>query len=237
LSADVHPLKHFIVEYGYAVLLALLVHGLVFSLLLTTRVTAPVQQPEIEPITSFLYQPPVPRPAVVIPPAPDAAATPEPDNVPSAAPSDVSTKQQTTVLGRPNSAEQDTGTEPLTATQATAKNSESLAQRALNRVAEPDLAAIEQAANTSYQQYLQKQQQPRLTVDRKHWPISQDPVTHVVAQLDDGRQIVRTKEGCRIGDPSKDGFGALMAAKLVPCGDEIKTSELLKQALDKHIKH
>jgi hypothetical protein len=28
----------------------------------------------------------------------------------------------------------------------------------------------------------------------------------------------------------------VMAAKLVPCGDEVSTSTLLKQAMDKHIK-
>ena len=197
----------------------------------------PVQQPEIEPITSFLYQPPAPRPAVVIPPAPDAVATPDPAKVPPAAPADVSAKQQTAVSGRLTSAVKDTGQELLPAAPVTAKGSESLVQRALSRAAAPDHPAIEQAANTSYQQFLKKQQQPRLTVDRKHWPISQDPKAQVVAQLDDGSQIIRTKDGCRIADPTLDGFEALMAANpFVPCGDEISTSALLKQALDKHIK-
>lgn len=218
-------------------LLALLVHALILTSLLTMKFSPPRQLPVAEPIISFLYQPPAPSPAVVIPQAPNAEVTPDPDKAPPEAPSDVSTKQKTAVSGRQTSAEQDAGQELLPAAPATAKSSESLVQRALNRVAEPDQAAIEQAANTSYQQFLQKQQQPRLTVDKKHWPISQDPAQQVVAQLNDGKHIVRISKGvCVIGDPTLDGFEELMAAKRVPCGDEEATSVMLKQALNKHIK-
>lgn len=112
-----------------------------------------------------------------------------------------------------------------------------LAQRVLNRVVEPDHAAIDRAATASYQRFIQQQQQPRLTVDKKHWPVSQNPAQHVLAHLDDGKHIVRIRKGvCVIGDPTLDGFEGMMAAKRVPCGDEVSTSALLKQTLDKHIK-
>lgn len=113
-----------------------------------------------------------------------------------------------------------------------------LAQRALNRGATVDPAAIEQAAMANYQQQLQAQQQPKITVEKRHQALSTDPARQVVAQLADGRQLIRTKGGCYIADPSKHGFDALMAAKLMPCGDEddSSTSALLQQALEKHIK-
>ena len=102
-----------------------------------------------------------------------------------------------------------------------------LAQRALSRAATPSARAIEDAATASYQQFLQAQQQPKMTVEKRHQELSADPA----------QQVVRIKEGvCVIGDPALDGFEQLMAAKKVPCGDEAKTSDLLKQALEKHLK-
>src|SRR5690606_30308931 len=97
-------------------------------------------------------------------------------------------------------------------------------------------AAVEQAAAASYQQLLQAQQRPKITVEKRHQQLSSDPAGQVIAQLDDGRQLIRSKGGCRIADPSKDGFDALMALKTVPCGDEENSSALLQQALEKHIK-
>lgn len=113
-----------------------------------------------------------------------------------------------------------------------------LAQRALNRGGTIDPAAIEQAATAGYQQQLQAQQQPKITVEKRHQALSTDPARQVVAQLGDGRQLIRTKGGCRVADPSKQGFDALMAARMVSCGDEDdhNTSALLQQALEKHIK-
>ncbi|SNY59758.1 hypothetical protein SAMN06297280_3678 [Arsukibacterium tuosuense] len=236
LSAVTHPLTRFISEYGNAVLLALLIHGLIFALLLSLPVSQHAVLPPAEPIASFLYQPPPPSPPSVTEQAPEKAmtagsvaseqkltenagmATPQPDVSPATPPAI------------------DQAPPAMAVSQTRPAQQSNLAQRALNRVAEPDQAAIDRAATASYQQFIQQQQQPKLTVDKQHWPISQDPKAQVVAQLDDGLQIIRTKDGCRIGDPSKDGFAALMAAKRVPCGDEISTRELLKQALDKHIK-
>ena len=111
-----------------------------------------------------------------------------------------------------------------------------LAQRAFNRAATIDPVAIEQAATAGYQQFLQVQQQPKLTVEKRHQSLSQNPAHQVVAQLNDGKQLVRVKGGCRLADPTKQGFDALMAAKMVPCGDEDDSSALLKRALQKHSK-
>ena len=235
-----HPLKRFIFEYGHAVLLAVLVHIVILALLLTTKFSQPASPPVAEPIISFLYQP---QPAAKQSPEatlPDNPLTDEhriadelieqtivSDGGAGSMPPELNPPTITTDIADQNINSAD---KPMLV------NGESLAQRALNQVSKPDHAAIDRAATASYQQFLRKQQQPRLTVDKKHWPISQDPKAQVVAQLGEGLQIIRTKDGCRIGDPSKDGFAALMAAKRVPCGDEVSTSVLLKQALDKHIK-
>src|SRR5690606_38832589 len=113
----------------------------------------------------------------------------------------------------------------------------SLVQRALNQAATVNPAAIDQAAAASYQQLLQAQQQPKITVEKRHQQLTTDPAGQVFAQLNDGRQLIRVKGGCRMADPGKEGFDALMAANaVVPCGDEEDSSALLKQALEKHIK-
>jgi hypothetical protein len=236
LSAVSHPLQRFISEYGNAVLLALLIHGLIFALLMSTPVKQQYVPPPAEPIASYLYQAPAVQPAAPTAQAPEQAATEGltareqqvAENTGSVTP-DIKVPAV-----KPSAIDQ---TLPAVAiSQARPEQHSSLAQRALNRVAKPDQAAIDRAAAASYQQFLQ-QQQPRLTVDKKHWPVSQNPAQQVVAQLDDGRHIVRISKGvCVFGDPTLDGFEVLMAAKRVPCGDEVSTRTLLKQALDKHIK-
>jgi hypothetical protein len=240
LSAVIHPLQRFISEYGNAVLLAMLVHMAILALLLTTKFSQPVSPPVAEPIISFLYQPP---PAEKPPAKATLPDNPLPDEqrmademVEQAIVSDGSAGNMSPELipstTTPDVADQNT----RSADNTTLVQGKSLAQRALHQVAKPDQAAIDRAAAASYQQFLQ-QQQPRLTVDKKHWPVSQNPAQQVIAQLDDGRHIVRISKGvCVFGDPTLDGFEVLMAAKRVPCGDEVSTSTLLKQALDKHIK-
>lgn len=239
MPAVIPPLKRFISEYGNAVLLALLVHGLILAILLTMSVRQHIPLPQAEPITSFLYQPPLQSPPAVIKPTAEADipeivnASPEPP-APLIPTPDGSFDIQTAVSPPQSAAENNARQSPIVTSPAAASET-SLAQRALNQVIKPDQAVIEQAATASYQQFLQ-QQQPRLTVDKQHWPLSQNPAQLVIAQLNDGRQIIRIEGGCRIADPTLDGFEALMALKYVPCGDEIKTTELLKQALDKHNK-
>ncbi|MAA93455.1 MAG: hypothetical protein CML22_10835 [Rheinheimera sp.] len=241
LAAVIHPLQRFSTEYGNAVLLAVLLHIVILALLLTTKFSQPVSQPVAEPIISFLYQPP---PAAKPPPKATLPANSLPNEqrmadevIDQTLTSDGSSEdlppefKPATIM--PDDADQKT----RSANNTRLVQGQSLAQRALHQVAKPDQAAIEQAASGSYQQFLQKQQQPRLTVDRKYWPVSQGPAQQVVAQLNDGRHIVRISKGvCVFGDPTLDGFEALMAAKRVPCGDEVSTSALLKQALEKHSK-
>ena len=239
LAAVTHPLKRFIGEYGMAMLLAVVVHIVILALLLTTF-SQPVSPPVAEPIISFLYQPP---PAAKQPPVATLPDNPLADEqsmademVEQAMVSDDSAGNLPPELNPLTKTTDIVGQNINSADKKMLVNGESLAQRALNQVSKSDYAAIDRAATARYQQSLQKQQQPRLTVDKKHWPLSQEPAKHVLAQLNDGRQIIRTKEGCRMADPMLDGFAGLMAAKPVPCGDETASSELLKQALDKHIK-
>jgi|GEM_PF-1183419 hypothetical protein len=231
--------------YGRPVLLALLLHAVLLAALLQTEFTPlakPVSEPAVfEPIVSYLYQPPRPAPAEIQQPAREDIATPE--EMPSAATEVVSpavkaeqrpvSLQQSAATPLPDRPDK-LRTEDTEHTITTPR--QSLTQRAFNRAATVDPVAIEQAAQAAYQQFLQTQQQPKMTVEKRHQQLSRDPALQVAAQLDDGKQLIRIKGGCRIADPTKDGFDGLMAARMVPCGDEEKTSDLLKQALEKHSK-
>lgn len=224
--------------YGRPVLLALLLHAVLLAALLQTEFT-PLAKPAVfEPIVSYLYQPPRPAPAEMQQPAREDSVTPEvmqsaPAKVVSPAVTAEASQQQSAATVSPDRPDklsiEDTEHSITTPRQ-------SLAQRAFNRAATVDPVAIEQAAQAAYQQFLQTQQQPKITVEKRHQQLSRDPALQVVAQLDDGKQLIRIKGGCRIADPTKDGFDGLMAARMVPCGDEAKTSDLLKQALEKHSK-
>lgn len=236
-------LNSFSQTYGQPALLALLLHAALLAVLLQTEFTPlPLAKPPLtEPIVSYLYQPPRPAPAEVQQPARENSVAPE---VVQSAPANT-VPPAVTEEQRPASQQQSAAT-PLPdrpdklSTEGTEHTittpRQSLAQRAFNRAATVDPVAIEQAAQAAYQQFLQTQQQPKMTVEKRHQELSNDPAQQVVAELGDGIQLIRIKGGCRIGDPAKDGFDGLMAARVVPCGDEAKTSDLLKQALEKHSK-
>ncbi|MEH8019436.1 hypothetical protein MN202_19555 [Rheinheimera muenzenbergensis] len=239
-------LTAFIRKYGGPAVLALLLHALLLAAVLTTDFPVALKEPPAVPIVSYLYQPPQPV-AVEQPPQPLAemataveAVQPVTTNAASPAAVTEPPAEQRLPARQQSSAESlaDTAArpEPEGDRHAAASPQQSLAQRALNRAATVNPAAIEQAAAASYQQLLQAQQQPKLTVEKRHQQLTEDPAGQVIVKLDDGRQIVRTKGGCRIADPTKDGFDALMAARPVPCGDEEHSSALLKQALEKHRK-
>ena len=230
--------------YGRPVLLALLLHGMLLAAVLQTRFSPTTKQTQSEPVLSYLYQPTLPVQAGI--PAPMAENTSAPDAMQPG----LTNQHQTSALDARQPAATPALAEPLlqqqveTATKGsaelvTAPVRTGLAQRALNRAATTSPDVLQQAATAGYQQQLQAQQQPKITVEKRHQALSSDPARQVVAQLADGRQLIRTKGGCRVADPSKQGFDALMAANaVVPCGDEddSSTSALLKQALEKHIK-
>ncbi len=217
---------------------------MLLAALLDTRFSPVAPPPQPEPVLTYLYQPTLPV-QTDIAPQPMAENTLAPDAMqPELTHDDKSTVPAAgQAVATPAAAVQPMQdktpspdrqyTEPVTPI-----TRPGLAQRALNRGATVDPAAIEQAAMANYQQQLQAQQQPKITVEKRHQALSTDPARQVVAQLADGRQLIRTKGGCYIADPSKHGFDALMAAKLMPCGDEddSSTSALLQQALEKHIK-
>lgn len=228
-------------NYGRPALLALLLHALLLVALHQTEVTPPAKLAVSEPIVSYLYQPPRPAPAEVQPPVTENTVAPEvvksaPVNIvsPAVAAEQRPASQQQSATPLPDRPDK-LSTEY--AEHTTAAPRQSLAQRAFNRAATVDPVVIEQAAAANYQQFLQTQQQPKMTVEKRHQELSNDPAQQVVAQLGDGIQLIRIKGGCRIADPSKGGFDGLMAANaVVPCGDEAKTSDLLKQSLEKHSK-
>lgn len=221
-------------------LLTLLLHGVLLLALLTTKIPQLAQAPQSAAIVSYLYQP---QPSIPSETA-QASANDMPTEPESVAPVLQSTAPEVTPQKPTDQAQgatesvPDIASTPLAGAKAPAAAipSPNLAQRALNQAATVNPAAVEQAATASYQQLLQAQQRPKITVEKRHQQLSSDPAGQVVAQLDDGRQLIRSKGGCRIADPSKDGFDALMALKTVPCGDEENSSALLQQALEKHIK-
>lgn len=223
--------------FGRELLLALLLHLLLLVALMHTKLDPAPKRAPVEPIVSYLYQPPAVTLDIVVEPTPVADPTTaqaadregKDSRVLSAPPAAVTAKTKSSNKAATQVAVAETAiTTPVVTT--------SLAQRALQRAATTSPAQMEQAAARSYQQYLSTQQEVKLTVEKRHQQLSSDPAKQVIAQLDNGLQLIRTKDGCRIGDPSKDGFDALMAAGRAPCGDEISNKELLKQALEKHIK-
>lgn len=234
-------------SYGVAISLALVLHILLLLALWLTRFSPPAKPVTVTAITSFLYQP-IPAVKVEdIPPLPadeQTAAQLKPDvNSGEVSGSNVATEPaQKAVLPtvvKQAAAEQANAqrTAAEHAIQPQKQPQPGLAERTLNRAATPSSAVMQQAADASYQQFLQSQQQPKAKVHKRYQQLSRDPAGQVLAQLDDGKQLIRTKDGCRIADPAKDGFEGLMATRPVPCGDEVSRSALLQQALEKHSKH
>ncbi|WP_027670991.1 hypothetical protein [Rheinheimera baltica] len=241
MSGVILAVKVFLQAYGRALALALLLHLLFLTALLQTRFTPLAKPPAAEATVSYLYQPPPPlqqkAQALSVPESSDktepVATTTAPAVVEKSA-KKVDTRSAVVAEKLPDIVDQP---EKKHTEQAATTLQLSLAQRALNRAATSVPASIEQAASAGYQQFMQAQQQPKMTVEPRHYQLDPDPAKQVLAKLDNGKQLVRIKGGCRIVDPNLDGFEALMAANpVVPCGDEAKTSDLLKQALDKHSK-
>lgn len=232
MSGVIAAVKRWAADYAGAALLAVLLHALLLAGFLQLEFTQVPSPKPAAPIVSYLYQPP----PIQVVAAPAESHAPEPE--PAALPAELSAAPEQEVAapaGTDNAAtaaDMVSETPPVTAILPSALEPEQynrggLAQRALSRAATPSARAIEDAATASYQQFLQAQQQPKITVEKRHQELSADPAQH----------MVRIKEGgCVIGDPALDGFEQLMLAKRVPCGDEAKTSDLLKQALEKHLK-
>lgn len=240
--------------YGRELLLALLLHLLLVAALIQTKLTQPAKPKPTEPIASYLYQPPlaevkiiaaskdIAEPEVIVEPKPEptsAETSPEISNAAKPVAQSMQTQAKPLAVEpeQPQPEASASAQRDITAQAApTAIASSSLAQRALQRAAASSPAQMQQAATSSYQQHISAQQQVKLTVEKRHQQLSSDPAKQVIAQLDHGLQLIRTKDGCRISDPTKDGFEALMAAGRAPCGDEVSNKALLKQALEKHIK-
>ena len=240
--------------YGRELLLALLLHLLLVAALMQTKLTQPAKPKPTEPIVSYLYQPPLAEVKIIAASKdiaePEVIVEPKPEPTSAEASLELSTAAKPVVLSmqtrakplavepEPPQPDVSASTQREIAAQPapTAIASSSLAQRALQHAAASSPAQMQQAATSSYQQHISAQQRVKLTVEKRHQQLSSDPAKQVIAQLDHGLQLIRTKDGCRIADPTKDGFEALMAAGRAPCGDEVSNKESLKKALEKHIK-
>lgn len=115
-----------------------------------------------------------------------------------------------------------------------AKRSGSLMDRALQQ-----LQSTDGLASTHRTEQQRSFAEPKITVAPRFQEIPRDPARQVIAQLNDGRQIIRTRDGCRMADPGKDGFEALMAARRVACGDEdtADAGQQLQQILQRRSRH
>ena len=244
LTTVIQRLTRLVANDGRPLLLAIALHALLLLLLLSIDMRQPVVPRAVEPIQTYLYQAPklppptlAPTPTLASAPLAEAAAAGIPAVADVTAAGHASPEQDSShpLAPEPDRAEL-TAAPAVQTTVHSAVAVPGLAQRAFNRAATIDPVAIEQAATAGYQQFLQVQQQPKLTVEKRHQSLSQNPAHQVVAQLNDGKQLVRVKGGCRLADPTKQGFDALMAAKVVSCGDEDDSSALLKRALQKHSK-
>lgn len=243
MSGVIAAVKRWAADYAGAALLALLLHALLLAGLLRLEFTQVPPPKPAAPVVSYLYQPPpvqavaaqpesnAPEPAPaalpsVLPATPELSAKPEPE-VAALAGTDNAVTQADAVSEKQPAAAVAPFSAPFSA-QPKQSSAAGLAQRALSSAATPSARAIEDAATASYQQFLQAQQQPKMTVEKRHQELSANPAQHKV----------RIKEGvCVIGDPALDGFEQLMLAKRVPCGDKDASSAILKQALEKHRKY
>lgn len=233
--------------YGRAIVFSALLHALLLAVLFSTEFSPAVKSTPSPAIVSYLYQPPAVTKPLPVESAPEPVAE---KPVPLAEQQPPVVNEASTPITAKGSANttDNSSTRPAAAVNDDARaieNTEnttnsSLVQRALNQASfgqSSQQAAMANAASAAYQQLLQAQQQPKITVEKRYQQLSIDPAGQVFAQLNDGRQLIRVKGGCRMADPGKDGFDALMVANaVVPCGDEEDSSALLKQALEKHIK-
>lgn len=98
----------------------------------------------------------------------------------------------------------------------------SLMDRALRHV-----QPTEELASAHRAQQLQRHAQPKITVEKRY------------QEIHDSSKPIRNSRGCLSGDPSVDGFGfdGLMAAKYVPCGDEISAGQQLQEILQRRSRH
>lgn len=96
----------------------------------------------------------------------------------------------------------------------------SLMDRALRHV-----QPTEELASAHRAQQIQRHAQPKITVEKRY------------QEIHDGSENIRIGDRCLIGDPSKDGFDALMAAKLVDCGDKMSAGQQLQEILQRRSRH
>lgn len=216
-------------------MLSLLAHLLFFLAIWFVRLPSPIQIAQVTPVMSYLYQP---LPVVLPEPLPVEDEVTE--NTADKSHSDSLLSDQVTAIKDVSVSAADN---PMPHTEAAAvaespvaiaaeQKTGSIAERALYRALSADI----DMAGDSYQQFRKQQREPGITTDKRHHALSVDPQQQVLMKLDNGMHIIRTKDGCRLADPSKDGFDGLMAVHQVPCGDETTTAELLKQSLEKHIR-
>lgn len=222
-------------------LLALLGHASIGLLLVQQKWQRPLSPAEpARAIEAYFYQPPLvvsaaeqtmpldePKPAAPEEPAAAldmleevAAITAEQNETPADATAPIGVVVQTSFESVPGSQSLDRAD--------LAERRGSLMDRALQQ-----LQSTDDLASNHYAGQQRRFAEPKITVERRFQQLPSDPAKQVVAQFNDGTQIIRTKNGCRLADPSKDGFEGLMAARRVACGDEEDAGQQLNRILQR----
>ena len=226
-------------EYAVALGWALLLHGLVLILLLHTTLQKPVPLPQAEPISTFLYQP-APKsqqPVAVSTPESPVKVTIASDKLAlqqAAASSNSQPVKATNVSAKvvgearqdePVLARNDIISVPITP-------QPTLAERSLKQLAQPNPQVLTQAADASYQQWHQQQQNPLITIAKQHQQVAADPAKAVLFTYNDGQQLVKLGDKCLIVDPQLSGWEQLITAKGAPC-QESDDAVLFRQTMAK----
>ncbi|MEN3159004.1 hypothetical protein ABC502_11530 [Alkalimonas sp. NCh-2] len=235
LDAEPEPAQFISVSYWqswrFPLLLAVLVHAAIGLLLVQHSWQRPVTTLESpRAIEAYFYQPPV---VAVAEPA-ISHDEPEPATPEELAAALQVVEEAAAMPPLPNETAADAGVstaevpEPSLETaqgnqavgRAFAQSRGSLMDRALQQLQNTDdLASAHRA------QQIQRHAQPSITVEKRY------------QEIQDGSQPIRNARGCLTSDPSKDGFDALMAAKYVPCGDEISAAQQLQEILQRRSRH
>ena len=223
-------------------LLALCGHGLLFWLLSQQSWLRPEQSSATDvAIETYFYQPPTRRlvEPLIVEPVPEPAELPTEPEVsaenPASEPVVITDVDEAVIIPGNVTLEQvdaavktdEWGIEAELVVEAALMAADTSKQGSLMDRALRHVQPTEELASAHRAQQIQRQAQPKITVEKRY------------QEIQDGSQPIRNARGCLIGDATIDGFGfdGLMAAKYVPCGDEMSAGQQLQEILQRRSKH